>query len=98
MDAASHEDWPVQRLADVSHVSEAHFARAFKEAFGVAPHRYPLTRRMERAVALLRARAAAGDLHSLLACIVSAALRPDLKTAVLEKNRRRLAGDTKQVL
>ena len=54
MDAASHEDWPVQRLAGVSHVSEAHFARAFKEAFGVPPHRYLLTRRIERAVALLR--------------------------------------------
>ena len=54
MDAASHEDWPVQRLALVSHVSEAHFARSFKEAFGVPPHRYLLTRRIERAKALLR--------------------------------------------
>jgi transcriptional regulator GlxA family with amidase domain len=54
MDAASHEDWPVQRLAKVSHVSEAHFARSFKEAFGVPPHRYLLTRRLERATALLR--------------------------------------------
>src|SRR5262245_44688924 len=54
MDAASHEDWPVQRLARVSCVSEAHFARSFKQAFGVPPHRYLLTRRIERAVALLR--------------------------------------------
>jgi len=54
MDAASHEDWPVQRLARVSHVSPAHFARAFKDAFGVPPHRYLLTRRIERATALLR--------------------------------------------
>ena len=54
MDAASHEDWPVQRLARVSRVSEAHFARSFKEAFGVPPHRYLLTRRIERATALLR--------------------------------------------
>ena len=54
MDAASHEDWPVQRLARVSHVSEAHFARSFKEAFGVPPHRYLLTRRIEQATALLR--------------------------------------------
>jgi AraC-like DNA-binding protein len=37
MDAASHEAWPVQRLARVSHVSEAHFARSFKEAFGIPP-------------------------------------------------------------
>jgi transcriptional regulator GlxA family with amidase domain len=54
MDAASHEDWPVQRLAKVSRVSEAHFARAFKQAFGIPPHRYLLTRRIERATALLR--------------------------------------------
>jgi len=54
IDAASHEDWPVQRLAQVSSVSEAHFARSFKQAFGVPPHRYLLTRRIERATALLR--------------------------------------------
>ena len=54
MDAASHEQWPVRRLARVSGVSEAHFARAFRDAFGVPPHRYLLTRRIERAKALLR--------------------------------------------
>jgi transcriptional regulator GlxA family with amidase domain len=53
MDAASHEEWPVRRLARVSGVSEAHFARSFKQAFGVPPHRYLLTRRIERATALL---------------------------------------------
>jgi AraC-like DNA-binding protein len=54
MDAASHEAWPVRRLAQVSGVSPAHFARSFKQAFGVPPHRYLLTRRIERATALLR--------------------------------------------
>jgi transcriptional regulator GlxA family with amidase domain len=54
MDGASHEEWPVERLARVSGVSEAHFARSFKDAFGVPPHRYLLTRRIERATALLR--------------------------------------------
>ncbi|WP_331984006.1 helix-turn-helix transcriptional regulator [Chitinimonas sp.] len=54
MDAASHEEWPVERLAEVSAVSAAHFARSFKAAFGLPPHRYLLTRRIERAVALLR--------------------------------------------
>ncbi len=54
MDAASHEDWPVQKLARVSRVSAAHFARSFRQAFGVPPHRYLLTRRIERAVTLLR--------------------------------------------
>ena len=54
MDAASHEAWPVKRLAEVSGVSEAHFARSFKRAFGIPPHRYLLTRRIEQAMTLLR--------------------------------------------
>ena len=54
MDAASHEEWPVARLASVSGVSQAHFARSFKQAFGLPPHRYLLTRRIERATAMLR--------------------------------------------
>ncbi|KOQ79779.1 AraC family transcriptional regulator [Stenotrophomonas maltophilia] len=54
IDHASHEDWPVARLAEVSTVSAAHFARSFKQAFGLPPHRYLLSRRIERAVAMLR--------------------------------------------
>ena len=54
MDQASEEDWPVERLASVSGVSRAHFARSFKQAFGIPPHRYLLTRRIEKATALLR--------------------------------------------
>jgi transcriptional regulator GlxA family with amidase domain len=131
MDAASHEDWPVRRLARVSGVSEAHFARSFKQAFGVPPHRYLLTRRIEQASTLLRdtdlsvteiafhtgwgslgtfgrtfrditgespganrarRRAAAHELDRVPACFLSAAHRPDLRTAVSEK-RRLAAGD-----
>ncbi|WOB07773.1 AraC family transcriptional regulator [Piscinibacter gummiphilus] len=127
MDAASHEAWPVERLAEVSGVSAAHFARQFKQAFGVPPHRYLLTRRIERATALLRdtdqpiidiafqtgweslgtfgrtfrditgespsavrerARADAQDLGRVPHCVVSAAQRPHLTTAVSEKRRR----------
>jgi transcriptional regulator GlxA family with amidase domain len=54
LDAASHDAWPIKRLAKVSGISEAHFARAFKRAFGVPPHRYLLTRRIEQATTLLR--------------------------------------------
>lgn len=54
MDAASHEPWPVQRLAQVSGVSAAHFARSFRQAFGIPPHRYLLTRRIEQACTLLQ--------------------------------------------
>jgi AraC-like DNA-binding protein len=54
MDACPEEDWPVERLAEISCVSKAHFARSFKAAFGTPPHRYLLSRRIERANALLR--------------------------------------------
>ena len=54
MDAASHEAWPVKRLAGISGVSESHFTRSFKQAFGLPPHRYLLTRRIEQATTLLR--------------------------------------------
>ncbi|KQB57274.1 AraC family transcriptional regulator [Acidovorax sp. SD340] len=132
MDAASHEAWPVQRLAEVSGVSEAHFARSFRQAFGIPPHRYLLTRRIEQATTLLRdtnlpiteiafatgweslgtfgrifrditgmspsgvrreAQANATPLDRVPACVLKAAQRPDLTTAVLEK-RRRLAEGT----
>jgi AraC-like DNA-binding protein len=54
MDAASHEAWSIDRLAEVSGVSKGHFARSFKQAFGLPPHRYLLTRRIEQATTLLR--------------------------------------------
>ena len=54
IDAAPQKNWTIRRLARVSHVSEAHFARSFKQAFGIPPHRYLLARRIERATALLR--------------------------------------------
>jgi AraC-like DNA-binding protein len=127
MDAHSDEDWPVERLAQVSCMSSAHFARAFKKAFGVPPHRYLLSRRIERAHALLREtdrpiadiafetgwgslgtfgrtfRDVTGDspggkraqpkrspesVRPVPSCILSAADRPDLRSAVLEKRRK----------
>ena len=60
MDRAPHEAWPVARLSEVSAVSEAHFAREFKKAFGLPPHRYLLTRRIERAAASAGSGGAAG--------------------------------------
>lgn len=130
IDAASEEDWPVERLAAVSGVSAAHFARSFKEAFGAPPHRYLLTRRLERAKALLRdtdlpiieiafqtgwsslgtfgrvfkdvtgespsemrsrEQAGAHALDQVPHCFISAAYRPNLKSAVSEKRRREAA-------
>lgn len=131
MDGAPHQEWPVKRLAEVSAVSPAHFAREFKKAFGLPPHRYLLTRRIERATALLRdtdlpiteialqtgwnsigtfgrifnditgespgefrARESAVS-HSrkeVPECVVRAAARPDLNTAVSEKRRLKSTG------
>ena len=54
MDGASQRHWTVAQLAAISGVSPAHFARSFKAAFGIPPHRYLLSRRIERARALLR--------------------------------------------
>lgn len=44
----------VPRMAAAAGLSPAHFSREFRRAFGESPHRYLLTRRLERAAALLR--------------------------------------------
>jgi AraC-like DNA-binding protein len=44
----------VADLARAAGLSRAHFSREFRRAFGEAPHQYLLTRRLERAAALLR--------------------------------------------
>ena len=41
-------------MAGAAGLSRAHFSREFRRAFGESPHAYLLTRRMERAAALLR--------------------------------------------
>jgi AraC-like DNA-binding protein len=44
----------VNDLARAAGLSRAHFSREFRAAFGESPHSYLLTRRLERAAALLR--------------------------------------------
>jgi AraC-like DNA-binding protein len=45
----------VADMARAAHLSPAHFSREFRRTFGESPHQYLLTRRLERAAALLRA-------------------------------------------
>ncbi|MFY9916387.1 MAG: helix-turn-helix transcriptional regulator [Nocardioidaceae bacterium] len=44
----------VESLATDAHMSAGHFSRAFKLAYGESPYAYLMTRRIERAMALLR--------------------------------------------
>jgi AraC-like DNA-binding protein len=54
MDRAYAEPLDVRTVAAVAHVSEAHFIRTFRAAFGETPHRYLQRRRVERSMFLLR--------------------------------------------
>jgi len=53
-DSRYFEPLGVQDLARAAGLSRAHFSREFRRAFGESPHAYLLTRRLERAAALLR--------------------------------------------
>ncbi len=53
-DARYFEPLGVDDLARAAGLSRAHFSREFRRAFGDSPHAYLLTRRLERAAALLR--------------------------------------------
>ncbi len=53
-DARYFEPLDVDDMARAAGLSRAHFSREFRRAFGESPHGYLLTRRLERAAALLR--------------------------------------------
>lgn len=50
------EQIPLATLARLVRLSPCHFSRAFKQSFGVPPHRYHTSRRIEHAKALLKDR------------------------------------------
>ena len=54
MDARYFEPLDVAAAARAARLSPAHFSREFRREFGETPHQYLLTRRLERAAALLR--------------------------------------------
>src|SRR5947209_10137031 len=53
-DGRYFEPLTVRDLARAAQLSPAHFSREFRRAFGESPHQHLLTRRLERAAALLR--------------------------------------------
>src|SRR3954451_19655901 len=53
-DSRYFEQLDVAVLARAARLSPAHFSREFRRTFGESPHQYLLTRRLERAAALLR--------------------------------------------
>ncbi len=53
-DARYADALTVADMASEARLSQAHFSREFRRAFGEPPHRYLITRRLERAAALLR--------------------------------------------
>lgn len=53
-DARYSEPLTVDDLARAAGLSRAHFSRVFRRAYGESPHAYLLTRRLERAAAMLR--------------------------------------------
>jgi AraC-like DNA-binding protein len=54
----------VEALARDAHMSAGHFSREFRRAYGESPYSYLMTRRVERAMALLRS----GDLSVTEVC------------------------------
>ena len=54
MDGHYAESLEVGVIADAAGYSRAHFSREFRRVFGVSPREYLITRRLERAAALLR--------------------------------------------
>lgn len=65
MDREFEQPLDVPRMAQEALMSPAHFARQFRQAYGETPYGYLMTRRVERAMALLRR----GDLSVTDACM-----------------------------
>jgi AraC-like DNA-binding protein len=54
MDREYAQPLDVEALARDAHMSPGHFSREFRRAYGESPYSYLMTRRIERAMALLR--------------------------------------------
>lgn len=65
MDREYHQPLDVPAMAAAAYMSPAHFSREFKAAFGETPYSYLMSRRIERAMMLLRR----GDLSVTDVCL-----------------------------
>jgi AraC-like DNA-binding protein len=68
MDREYAEPLDVPAMARTAHMSPAHFARKFRAAYGETPYSYLMTRRIERAKALLRQGASVTDACFAVGC------------------------------
>lgn len=58
----------VRTLAQIALMSQAHFARSFRTAYGETPYSYLMTRRIERAKAFLRQGMSVTDTCFVVGC------------------------------
>ncbi len=68
MDRAYADPLDVPALACHALMSPAHFSREFKTAYGETPYAYLMTRRVERAMALLRDGVSVTDACTAVGC------------------------------
>src|SRR5680860_1583510 len=68
MDRNYAERLDVPAMASNAHMSTAHFSRTFKATYGEAPYTYLMTRRIERAKALLREGESVTDTCNAVGC------------------------------
>ena len=68
MDREYAQPLDVEALARGVHMSAGHLSRAFKRAYGESPYGYLMTRRIERAMALLRGGASVTDACFAVGC------------------------------
>jgi AraC-like DNA-binding protein len=68
MDRAYAQPLDVPAMARVALMSPAHFSRKFRAAYGETPYSYLMTRRMERAKALLRQGKSVSDACVAVGC------------------------------
>lgn len=68
MDREYAEPLDVPTMAQAALMSPAHFSRRFRAAYGETPYSYLMTRRIERAMALLRSGASVTDACMAVGC------------------------------